>query len=377
MCITDGNTHFQFNHDPSTIYYSPDIDTGISTVTPAPGDTFNATVRIHSEGVAGNGEVALCVCPPGTSITSILNHRLLAVPSIPACDPLNPTATTSAILSWTVPSGFPHFCLAAMVKDTALGAPDYDSPIVQPTPGVYQFSTPFNPYNTGSAQFNVSLVQGGQPAPPPPGPPPPPPGGGGGRWCTNFAFAVGNPLREDVRTQIVAYPIRLQDEKIIAALSRQSQIAAALELGRFQSPRHTGLAVGRERVLPRPPRGHSWGDDDDSREKREEHGAMHSHLGHWGVVTEKQFNRLAVTPVRPEHTMNLVVDEVRQGLVHICAPDDARPGDLFGVDIRHELLRRSSHEQQRILGGLVVILRIPHRDDPKGARREKHETKKK
>lgn len=364
MCINDGNPHFGFDH--SNIYYSTDIDYGIpATTTPAVGDTFSAKVTVNNDGVTGSAQVMLCVCPPGTSITTVITHGEAPSATVDACDGVNGPGVLPFTIPWTVPSGYSHFCLAAMVKNAALGGGGYDSPLASTTDPT-TFTIAFDPNRAASAQCNVSLVQGGgRPNPPSPGPP-----GGGGqhRWCTDFAFAVGNPLRSNLRTQIVANPVGPRDERIIEALKRQSHIRAALELGRFQPPAHAGLAVGRERILQPTPGSVPCREDERATGKKR-HLPPPATLGHFGEVTHEIASRLAVTPFRPEQTMNLVVDEVRQGLVHICAPPDARPGDLFAVDIRHELLARPSAEHSRVIGGLAVILRIPHPEDREIRRR--------
>ena len=358
MCITDNvHPHFFFDHtNPSQLYYSPDIDTGILALkTPAVGDMFNATIRVHNEGsIGGDAEVTLCVCPPGTGITTILNVSppppIVSVKGVPPCDPQQLLSTT-AILPWTVPN-MSHFCLCAMVRDAVLGpSPDGSYPSVV---SGNQLSPKFDPNNARSAQCNVQLVQGG----------------GHPKLArlkaeslfTDFAFAVVNPLATDIVSQVVAYPIAPHDSRIIDVLSKQSQIASALKLGQFKAGHQGELAVGRERILtPEPPHGIG--------PRRHDEASTPGHappplLGHYGPLTPDVYSKLAVTSLRPEQTMNLVANETRQAIVHICAPEGAAPGDLFGVDIRHEILRRTSSQSSRLLGGLVVILRVPHPGDP-------------
>jgi hypothetical protein len=159
-CLDDGNPHFEFLHNPGGLDYSADIQTGIgAATTPAPGDTFNAKIFVHNQGnVPGNAEVALCICPAGSSVTTFVTCQTLAGQNLDACNPLDLGATSIFLMPWTVPSGYAHFFLAVMVKDTALGAPDYDSPIDAANS---RFTVPFDPANARSAEFDVTLTPGG------------------------------------------------------------------------------------------------------------------------------------------------------------------------------------------------------------------------
>jgi hypothetical protein len=159
-CINDGNPHFQFLHNPNGLDYNAGIVTGIpAATTPAPGDSFNAKIIVDNLGdVPGNAEVALCVIPSGSNVTTFIDCQVLAGSNLDPCDALNPGNASTFTMPWTVPSGYSKFSLVAMVRDTALGAPGYDSPI---NTANNHFTVAFNPANAASAEFDVTLTPGG------------------------------------------------------------------------------------------------------------------------------------------------------------------------------------------------------------------------
>jgi hypothetical protein len=109
---------------------------------------------------------------------------------------------------------------------------------------------------------------------------------------------------------------------------------------------HHGLTLGKERlivspVVPAQPR------------KR----THMFRLGHTGKVQRRAFDRLSETKLSHEQQVDLLPGEVRQGFLQLSVPEHAKRGQLFAIDIRHEVKRPGHHGLQPI-GGLIVMLKI-------------------
>jgi hypothetical protein len=346
MC-TNSCPDLHFDH--SNLYFNPDIDPG-TTGTLQAGGTYTTTVTVRNSGqTATPATISLYVCPPGTNVTfagaAVLAANIVTVGDVPACSgAVDGTDNGAGVLapisgsgyfsvSWSPgayfssnPGNTVHVCLFAQVRfDGFSGCPAVG----------YPAST--DPSLRGNAQHNIDIAD------------------------VNFmllrrrnhrfhfGFGVVNPLREPLEGELVVQAID-PESRALAGMKKVRSIARLLQHGRLRAPRAAQLAFGRERIVAP----HVTAEDLRRRlECRQSHALFQ--LGHTGELEPEVFERLSASAGKPKHAVSLVPGETQQALLELQAPEDARPGDIFAVDIRHETDR---HGARQVVGGLIVLCSV-------------------
>lgn len=374
MCTNASAPDFFFD-TPGKPYASMDIDPG-TTGALHMGQLYPTKVTVHNSGMKpAPATVKLWVCPPGTNViagTAYFLAETNTTAPVPKCTGTNDGTTSGAqslANAWSVlwdPASIPnltaspgntvHMCLFAQVR--------YDGSLL----GTTQTSYPTNsdPNTPQNAQHNIDVIDAVYPFKR---------RFGGERF---FGFGIVNATEREFLGQIASYPVTLEDEKSYPWLFRNPRFARLLEGGRLRAPASAGLVLGRERIIvPRkfeeetpPPRRDPRDAEQDKGQDYRRHRRCHT-LGNTGVLDRETFSLLAEGKENKKRTVALIPGEVRQGMIHLVPPPNARPGDLFVVDIRHEVAAASrgakaktgktkpaATKTPKTIGGLVVILRI-------------------
>ena len=381
MC-TNASAPDYFFDTPGKPYASLDIDPG--TTGPLHMGTFYTTkVTVHNSGMqAAPATVKLWVCPPGTNVIAGTAYELAEANTssdVPACTGTNDGTTSGAqslANAWSVlwtPSSIPnltaspgntvHMCLFAQVR--------YDGSLLGTTATAYPTNS--DPNTPQNAQHNIDVIDAIYPFK----------GRFGGERF--FGFGIVNATERELTGQIAAYPVTLEDEKSYPWLFRNPRFAKLLQGGRLRELTSAGLVLGKERIIvPRrfeedQPRKPGAGKDAPAPSQGEpDRRFRRCHmLGNTGVVDRETFLLLAEGKENRKRPVGLVPGEVRQGMIHLVPPTNAKPGDLFVVDIRHEVTagskaarakagkaKAAATKPPKTIGGLVVIVRVTDRQEP-------------
>jgi hypothetical protein len=345
VCTKNDCPDFFFDHtDTTNLYYSPDIDPGTTGQLHA-GTNYTAKVRVHNSGAAGTATVTLYVSPPGTNVIPggavALGGEADTSNPVPACTGTVGSGDVGAgvsdpnwwSFSWDPGSYFVphvgnlvHTCLFAQVRlKASLGCAAVPYPASN------------DPTQRGNAQHNIDIV------------------GVELRILRkdrkmHFGFGVVNPLDETVQGLIVARPVHKAQPEFQSLLRMQS-LAHLQQHGQLRAPAAAGLVLGKERIVtPRVSQA-------ELRRRSDREGYVHKpyFLGHTGEVDQATFKNLAIGPAERQQRLQLLPGEIHQAFVEVEAPAEAKPGDFFITDIRHEVERGGvSH----VLGGLVVVFQI-------------------
>jgi len=372
MC-TNASAPDYFFDTPGKPYGSLDINPG--TLLPLHmGTLYPTKVTVHNSGMQpAPATVKLWVCPPGTNViagTAFPLGEANTASDVPACTGTNNGTTSGAgslANAWTVvwdPASVPnltaspgntvHMCLFAQVR--------YDGSLLGSTATAYPTNS--DPNTPQNAQHNIDVIDAVYPFKR---------RFGGERF---FGFGIVNATERELLGQIASYPVTLEDEKSYPWLFRNPRFARLLEGGKLRAPTSAGLVLGRERIIvPRkfddeaPPKRDPRGGEQDKGQDYRRHRRCHT-LGNTGVLDRETFSLLAEGKENKKRAVALVPGEVRQGMIHLVPPPNARPGDLFVVDIRHEVATASrgaktktgktkaATKPPKTIGGLVVILRV-------------------
>jgi len=351
MCTNAAAPDFFFDA-PGKPYASLDIDPG--TAGPLHmGTHYTTKVTVHNSGMqAAPATVKLWVCPPGTNViagTAFELNEANTSADVPACTGTNDgtrSGAQSLANSWSVfwdPASIPsltaspgntvHMCLFAQVR--------YDGSLLGTTATAYPTdSDPMTPQN---AQHNIDVIDAVYPFKK---------RFGGERF---FGFGIVNPTARELKGQITSYNVKLGDEERYAWLFRNPRFAQLLKGGKLGALTSAGMVLGKERIVV----SRTFEEDDGKApHHHERHRRPCRTLGNTGVLERETFLLLAEGKENKKRPVTLVPGEVRQGMIHLVPPGNAKPGDLFAVDIRHEILASGRTKTPKLMGGLVVILRV-------------------
>jgi len=375
MC-TNATAPDYFFDTPGKPYASADIDPG-ATGPLHMGTLYTTKVTVHNSGMqTAPATVRLWVCPPGTNViagTATLLGEVNTSADVPACAGTNDGTRSGAqplANKWKAtwdPASIPnltaspgntvHMCLFAQVR--------YDGSVVGSTATAYP--TDSDPNTPQNAQHNIDVIDAIYPFK----------GRFGGERF--FGFGIVNATERELQGQVTAYPVTLEDEQAYPWLFRSPRYGKLLQGGRLRPLASAGLVLGKERIIvPRkfedePPRqkGHDHDKDDQHRHARRCHT-----LGNTGVLDRQTFLLLAEGKENKKRPVSLIPGEVRQGMIHLVPPSNAKPGDVFVVDIRHEIApaakvarasktKRAVARPPKTIGGLVVIIRVTEAQAPR------------
>lgn len=336
-------------------YMSGEINPGLDTAVPVPGATYPGTVSINNDGIGvptpifPKASVKLWAVQPGTAPSSFPTPTE-STTDVTGCTGASPgggtASTTYTAPSWGTNS---HYCLIAKVKNGIVGvANDYTNSwdINQKDDGYLRI-----------AQRNVFVVAGG--------------GDSGTPQARKmaFAFAIPNATPHATNARVVMRAIPDKDERWAKLIAEDPQLAPLLKFGKLAPVDNAGIAIGEERGL----RGNVIKlqalrlarslkvDLDEVLKGMPREGE----LGHVGPLSAEEVQSLVEVPAQPAQALRLSPRETRQGIVMIEAPKGATPGSFFGVDVRHEGASTEKPNDWRLIGGLVVFLRVPHPADSK------------
>lgn len=381
MC-TNASAPDYFFDIPGKPYASQDIDPG-ATGPLHMGTLYTTKVTVHNSGMqAAPATVKLWVCPPGTNViagTAFLLGEANTSSDVPACAGTNDGTTSGArslANAWNVlwdPASIPnltasagntvHMCLFAQVR--------YDGSLLGTTATAYPTNS--DPNTPQNAQHNIDVIDAIYPFKK---------RFGGERF---FGFGIVNATERELAGQIAAYPVTLEDEKNYPWLFRNPRFAKLLQGGRLREPTSASLVLGKERIIvPRKfeegqPQKRAGGNDDATRVQGERDGRYRRchMLGNTGVIDRETFLLLAEGKENKKRSVGLVPGEVRQGMIHVVPPSNAKPGDLFVVDIRHEVAagskgakakagkaKAAATKPPKTIGGLVVIVCVTDQQAP-------------
>jgi len=368
MCTNTAAPDYFFD-TPGKPYASLDIDPG--TTGPLHMGTFYTTkVTVHNSGMqAAPATVKLWVCPPGTNViagTAFLLNEANTSSDVPACTGANDGTRSGAQAlanAWSVlwnPDSIPnltaspgntvHMCLFAQVR--------YDGSLLGTTATSYPTNS--DPNTPQNAQHNIDVIDAIYPFK----------GRFGGERF--FGFGIVNATERELQGQVAAYPVMLEDEQRYPWLFRNPRFAKLLQGGRLRALNSAGLVLGKERIIV--PRKF----EDEPRTKHDERKpARRCHtLGNTGIIDRETFLLLAEGKENKKRAVSLIPGEVRQGMIHLVPPTNAKPGDVFVVDIRHEIAAaakparakpskaKASAKPPKTIGGLVVIVRVTEARPP-------------
>jgi len=373
MCTNTSAPDYFFD-TPGKPYASLDIDPG-TTGPLHMGTLYNSKVTVHNSGMqAAPATVKLWVCPPGTNViagTAFLLGEANTSSDVPACTGTNDGTTSGAqslANAWSAlwdpisipnltasPGNTVHMCLFAQVR--------YDGSLLGTSPTAYPTNS--DPNTPQNAQHNIDVIDAVYPFKR---------RLGGERF---FGFGIVNATERELLGQIASYPVTLEDEKSYPWLFRNPRFAKLLQGARLRAPTSAGLVLGKERIIvPRkfedepPPKRDPRDGDHDKRHDHRHHRRCHT-LGNTGVIDRETFLALAEGKENKKRSVALIPGEVRQGMIHLVPPPNAKPGDVFVVDIRHEVAAASrtgkakagkaktaAAKSPKTIGGLVVIVRV-------------------
>lgn len=345
MCTSVSAPDFFFSNAGKP-YYATDIDPGTVGALHA-GTSYTAKVTVHNSGVAAPATVRLYVCPPGTSVTAgtalLIGEANTAVP-VPACSGANDGTRTGAgasspadwTFSWdpadffTVSAGSPavHMCLFAQVR--------YDGSLLGTSPTSYPGNS--NPSTAQNAQHNIDVVDIVYPLKK------------RAQAQQFFAFGIANPSKKDLVGEIAVQVIRPQSRELEAMLGGSRRLAKLLDQGALRVPEAAAVALGKERLVA----AHQVDEATPDRKVRARAALGVRRFGTTGELDAATFAALKEGAVRGKRAVSLVPGEVRQGLLQVTLPPKAKPGELFVLDVRHQITKGRS---AKVIGGLVVVFR--------------------
>jgi hypothetical protein len=358
-CKTDSPHYFFRSYDPP--YMSGDINPGITGI-PVAGDNPSAHIKIYNHGPATGATratVAMWTLQAGTGSSSPVLTGQTDI-AVTACTPGaggGPVVPGSgpADFSYIVPAfgGSSHFCLIAKVQSNFLGD---QGRYFTPAWDAADTGDPTMPEYMRIAQRNVFIIPSGGDA-------------GTARPDLRFAFAIANIESRERNTRLIARTIHPDTSPIVETIHADFELKPLLKRGKLVEPAFGQIAIGKERVIAREK---AFGRTIERvasrlnlpREQVQKALPYPGELSQTGPLSVEEYKESMARPARPEQKLVLVPNEVRQGIVEIVGPEKAPPGSLLGVDIRHELVTRPG-DKPRLLGGLIVFLRVAHPDDPK------------
>jgi|GEM_PF-2453983 len=372
MCTNASAPDFFFD-TPGKPYAALDIDPG-TTGALHMGTLYSSKVTVHNSGMQPwPATVKLWVCPPGTNViagTAFPLGEANTSGNVPACTGANDGTTSGAgslANAWSVlwdPASVPnltaspgntvHMCLFAQVR--------YDGGLLGTTATSYPTNS--DPNTPQNAQHNIDVIDAIYPFKR---------RFGGERF---FGFGIVNATERELAGQVASYPVTLEDEKSYPWLFRNRRFAKLLQRGKLRPLASAGLVLGKERIIvsrkfeDEPPRPEPRREE---RDKEHHHGwrrRCHA-LGNTGLIDRETFLLLAEGKENKKRSVALIPGEVRQGMIHLVPPPNARPGDLFVTDIRHEVAavsrggkaktgrgKTAPTKPPKTIGGLVVIVRV-------------------
>jgi len=370
MC-TNASAPDYFFDTPGKPYASLDIDPG--TAGPLHmGTLYQTKVTVHNSGMqAAPATVKLWVCPPGTNViagTAFPLGEANTSSDVPACTGTNDGTTSGArslANAWSVlwnPASIPsltaspgntvHMCLFAQVR--------YDGSLLGTTATAYPTNS--DPNTPQNAQHNIDVIDAMYPFKR---------RFGGERF---FGFGIVNATERELVGQIASYPVTLEDEKSYPWLFRNPRFGKLLQGGRLRAPTSAGLVLGKERIIVTRKFDHEVPPQRGEPDKGHDHAGHRHHchtLGNTGVLDHETFLLLAEGKENKKRSVGLIPGEVRQGMIHLVPPPNAKPGDIFVVDIRHEVAagsrgarakagktKSATTKPPKTIGGLVVIVRV-------------------
>lgn len=374
MCTNASTPDFFFD-TPGKPYASADIDPG--TAGPLHmGTPYPTKVTVHNSGMqTAPATVRLWVCPPGTNViagTAFLLGEANTSFDVPACTGTNDgtkSGAQSLANGWKVlwdPASIPnltaspgntvHMCLFAQVR--------YDGSVLGTTATAYPTNS--DPNTPQNAQHNIDVIDAIYPFK----------GRFGGERF--FGFGIVNATERELAGQVAAYPVVLEDEQRYPWLFNNPRFAKLLHGGRLRPLNSAGLVLGKERIIV-PRKFEDEGPkkrDDEKRDDARRHRRCHT-LANTGVIDREMFSLLAEGKENKKRSVSLIPGEVRQGMIHLVPPSNAKPGDVFVVDIRHEIpasakpaksgkasKTKVAAKPPKTIGGLVVIVRVTEAQAP-------------
>ena len=350
MCTSTTAPDLFFDH--SSTYFSIDIDPGTAGALEA-GTSYTTSVRVRNDGISANAAVRLYVCPPGTNVTAgtaILLHEGNVTSAIPACTGAGPGVSPFAQWTYTWDPGAVftpspgasavHMCLFAQVKYPGgiLGVPATNYP---------GNSNPTTPQN---AQHNIDVIDVAVPFKRQEQDP-------DGEGEQFFGFAIPNPLPGTLKGRIVVEAVT-DARKRAALVAGSPRLKELFGRAKLRAPARAGVVLGKERLFVPNTLAYERPNKRRAKSDLRREALRVARFGHTGELTRDTFRQLADGEADQARAVTLSPNEVRQGMLHIVPPRNAKPGDLFVFDIRHEVANAGRDKKKpTVIGGLIVVVR--------------------